>query len=203
MRNAGALFASIGASAMLICAVALTLFAVSLVVALKGIDGGDTKPAGTLVLDPARSGSGSRSAGMAKAVPVAVVSPVPGRSTAAERRASRRRDRVRANAASTASAAPGSSNVTEIGKGTSDEPPLQEPSAPTATSPPAPNLGDGVRQIGDGVSSTVRATGSKLAEATAPLGPVVSTATLEVLNLVAALIKGTTDALGGLLGARP
>jgi hypothetical protein len=184
---------------MLICAVALTLFAVSLVFALKGIDGGDTKPAGTLVLDPVRSGS----AGKAKAVPVAVVSPVPGRSTAAERRASRRRDRVRANAASTASAAPGSSNVTEIGKGTSDEPPLQEPSAPTATSPPAPNLGDGVRQIGDGVSSTVRATGSKLAEATAPLGPVVSTATLEVLNLVAALIKGTTDALGGLLGARP
>jgi hypothetical protein len=74
---------------------------------------------------------------------------------------------------------------------------------PPAPAPPAvahkPTTGDGVRDVGDGLSSTVQSTGDALSDATAPLGPPVSAAVQKVLDLVAAALQRTTNGLGGTL----
>jgi len=81
------------------------------------------------------------------------------------------------------------------------------PSVPTpvAPAPPAPaatrKTGDHVRQIGTSLSSTVQKTGTALATATEPLVPPVSAAVQQVLNLVADIVRRTTDGLGGTLDA--
>ena len=209
MRSPGALIASIGTSVMLVAAVTISLLSVSAVFALGGFEGSrDASSADELVLDlQSRSGPGSESrsesGGSVKPVAVAVVKRSPAPSTRAARRSGRHRDTVRARAASTARATPATSRVSALGEGTSNPAPeVQQPAASTANKKPAPNLDDGVRELGDGVSSAVQQTGSQLAAATKPLKP-VSAVVQQVLNLVAGLVKGTTDALGGVLGARP
>jgi len=209
MRTPGALIASIGTSVMLVAAVTISLLSVSAVFALGGFEGSrDASSADELVLDlQSRSGSGSEarsgSGGSDRPAAVAVVKRSPARSRGPARRSARRGDTVRASAASTARASSATSRVSALGEGTANPAPeVQQPAGPTANKKPAPNLGDGVRQLGDGVSSAIQQTGSKLAVATKPLEP-VSAVVQQVLNLVAALVKGTTDALGGVLGARP
>ena len=205
MRTPGALIASIGTSVMLVAAVTISLLSVSAVFALGGFEGSrDASSADELVLDlQSRSGSGSESrsesGGSVKPVAVAVVKRSPAPSTRAPRRSARHRDTVRAGTASTASATPVTSRVSALGEGTRNPAPaVPRPAAPTANNKRAPNLGDGVRQLGDGVSSAVQQTGSQLAAATGPLKPVAAVVQ-EVLNLVAGLVNGTTD----LLGAQP
>jgi len=208
MRTPGALIASIGTSAMLVAAVTISLLSVSAVFALGGFEGSrDASSADELVLDlQSRSGSGSEarsgSGGSDRPAAVAVVERSPARSRGPARRSARNGDTVRASAASTARASSATSRVSALGEGTANPAPeVQQPAGPR-NNKRAPNLGDGVRQLGDGVSSAVRQTGSKLAVATKPLMP-VSAAVQQVLDLLAAVLKGTTDALGGVLGARP
>lgn len=206
MRTAGALIASIGASAMLVAAVTLSLLSVSAVFALGGFEGSrDASSADAIVLDLERSsGSSSQSGARSeKAAAVAVVDRPPARSAARARRPARQLDPVR-SPSSTASVSGETSSAAALGEGTAGQPVEQRPPvAPAARRRRAPNLGDGVRQLGDGVSASVRETGTKLADATAPLGqPAVSAAVAQVLAIVAAVIKGTTDALGAVLGAQ-
>ena len=215
VRTPGALFASIGTSVMLVAAVTISLLSVSAVFALGGFEGSrDASSADELVLDlQSRSGSGSesrlgsRSVGSAERAAVAVVKRRPARrGGTASRSASRfasRRYKVRASVVSTASVAAATSPAAALDEGTAGQAPgRQRPAAPTVDDQLAPNLGDGVRQVGDGLSSAVRQNGTKLAEATAALPP-VSVAVQHVLNVLAEVLKGTTDGLGGVLGARP
>lgn len=209
MRTPGALIASIGTSVMLVAAVTISLLSVSAVFALGGFEGSrDASSADELVLDlQTRSGSGaesrSESGDSVKPVAVAVVKRSPAPSSRTVRRSSRHGDTVRAKAASTASATPATSRVSALGEGTRNPAPdVQQPPAPAANQKRAPNLGDGVRQFGDGVSSAVQQTGSKLVAATSSLTP-VSAVVQQVVNIVAAVLKGATNTLGGALGARP
>jgi hypothetical protein len=79
------------------------------------------------------------------------------------------------------------------------------PAPPVALPPPAPvaepKTGDNVRQIGNSLSSTVQRTGTTLADAVLPLAPPVSAAVQTVLNLVAEIVRRTTDGLGNTLDA--
>jgi len=205
MRTARALIASIGTSVMLVAAVTFSLLSISAVFALGGFEGSrDASSADAIVLDlKSRSGSSSQSgAGSEKAAAVAVVDRPPARSAARARRPARHLDPVRSRP-STASASGETSSAAALGEGTAGQPPEeQRPAAPAAPRQRAPNLGDGIRQLGDGVSASVRQTGAKLADATAPLGQPVSAAVAQVLAIVAAVMKGTTDALGAVLGSQ-
>lgn len=205
MRTARALIASIGASVMLVAAVTVSLLTVSAVFALGGFEGSrDASSADEIVLDlERRSGSPQQSAALSKQVAVAVVDRRPAPRAARARQPARHRDTVR-SAAATASAPDETSSAAGLGEGTAGQPPVaeQRPVAPAAPRQRAPRIGDGVRQLGDGVSASVRQTGTKLADATAPLGQPVSAAVEQLLTVVAAVIKGTTGVLGGLLGAQ-
>jgi hypothetical protein len=210
MRTAGALIASIGASVMLVAAVTVSLLTVSAVFALGGFEGSrDASSADEIVLDlERRSGSPQQSAALSKQAAVAVVDRRPAPRAARARQPARHRDTVRSDAvqsaASTASAPDETSSAAALGEGTAGQAPVaeQRPVAPAAPSQRAPRLGDGVRQLGDGVSASVRQTGTKLADATAPLGQPVSATVEQLLTVVAAVIQGTTGVLGGLLGAQ-
>jgi len=81
----------------------------------------------------------------------------------------------------------------------------QSSSLPPQPAQHTPATGDGVRRVGDDLSSTAHSTGQALADVTAPLSPPVSAAVQKVLDLVAALLRRTTNGLGGTLdklGAR-
>jgi len=77
--------------------------------------------------------------------------------------------------------------------------PTVQPPAPPAAVKPAPRAGDGLRGAGDALSSTVQGVGGGVAQLTEPLAPPVSAAVQDVLNLVAALLRQTTNGLGGTL----
>jgi len=76
-------------------------------------------------------------------------------------------------------------------------PATTDPSA--GINPQAPAAGDGVRELGDSVSATVDGTGGTAGNVAAPLGPPVSQAVQEVLNLLNGLIEGATGGLGAAL----
>jgi len=191
MSGTRALFASIGASVLLVAAAALSLLAVSAVFAFGGwsdpvaasspqpalvlaSDGSATRAAKqkTLVL-PARSGA-DRSRSVTR-TPAAS----PGRARAAERAAI---TPVRNRPAKAAYTPP------------QVDAPETETAAPKA--PPAAKAGDGVRSAGEGLSGKVQDTGDALAQLTDPLLPPVTAATQKVLNVVAELLRRTTDGLG-------
>jgi hypothetical protein len=95
--------------------------------------------------------------------------------------------------------------VATLGAGTPEPPhqPDESGSPAPAREAPQKNLGDTVHDVGDTLSTTVQKTGDQLAQTVAPLGTPVSTAVQQVLNLVAGVVKDTTDGLGKLLGAHP
>ena len=205
MRSGRALLASIGTGAMLVAAAALALFSVSAIFALGGFESasadGHNK---TLVLELQSSGSDPGRTVEATVASASERSSVRSRSVAA-RRSARRRDPVRANADATTNAAAATSQVDPLGDGTSGQPPTakQPPASEATPEKPSPNLGDGVKQLGDGLSSTVQQVGTTLAEVTTPLSPTLAAAVAQVLTVVAGLLQSTTDALGGALGATP
>lgn len=208
MRSAGALIASIGTSVVLVVAVTLALLSISVVFALDGFEGsGDASADAALVLDlKDRSDSDGGSDRTTEAATVAVVDrrAASSRGRLIARRAARGRDSVRANPASATTAAADTSQVASLGRGTASPPATAQESAaaPAAVKPRANTLGNGVKQLGDGLSSTISQGGTKLAEATAPLAP-VGAVVQQVLNIVAGVIKATTDGLARLLGAQP
>lgn len=206
MRGVGALLASIGTSVLLVAAVTLSLLSISAVFALGGFESaGDASSVEALVLELRdRSPSGSdRAAGSPAVAVLGRLAPLPSRSAA--RSSARGGDTVRANSDPAVALPAGRSPAPSLDKGISDEPPApQQPaSRPPDGRKPAQNLGDGVKQLGDGLSSAVAQTGTTLAEATAPLAPPVGAALHQLMNIVAGLLKGTTDGLGGVLGATP
>lgn len=185
-------------------AVVLSLLSVSAVFALGGFEGvSNVDASDALVRDmraPAGSSSGSRT--VAPPVAVAVVPAPPPRRAAAKHR-SPRRDTVHASDTSTKVTTPAPSRATPIGDGTAAQPPAtKDPAAPpTGSQRRAPNVGDGVRSLGDELSSTVQQTGSALGGLTAPLSPPVSAALQQVITMIAGVLNGVTDGLANGLGA--
>jgi hypothetical protein len=193
MGSTRALFASISVSVSLVAAAALSLFAVSVVIAFGGWSAGlgESAPATTLVFGP--TGPPQMQATVAAAaadrVPVVLKAPAPPR----PRHAAQPPARVVVNSAD-AHAISNPAVVSAVPHAT-QQPVTTTPSAPahkTAT-------GDGVRQAGEDLSSAAHSTGKALSDVTAPLGPPVSAAVQKVLDLVAVLLQRTTNSLGGTL----
>jgi hypothetical protein len=195
MGSTRAVFASIGVSVSLVAAAALSLFAVSVVIAFGGWSAGmgGSEPATTLVFSTATSAA---HAAHAKAQSPVVL-----------KRAEASRPRRAAKPAARAVAQSGSHAHATVSSQPSITQALPKPAAvqaPPATGQSAvhiPATGEGVRRVGDDLSSKVQSTGKALADVTAPLGPPVGAAVQKVLDLVAALLQRTTNALGGTLDA--
>ena len=201
MGGTRTLIASIGASATLVAAAALSLLALSVVFAFGGWSGPLLHSAEKPALVFAQSTLADGDDGPAAARRAQIVAPAPARARGARRTA--RPDAADARARPT----PGRPRTSgSTGTATSMPSPVA-PSVPTpvAPAPPAPaatrKTGDHVRQIGTSLSSTVQKTGTALATATEPLVPPVSAAVQQVLNLVADIVRRTTDGLGGTLDA--
>ena len=77
-------------------------------------------------------------------------------------------------------------------------PPTVDPTTSGSESQ-TPGAGDGVRELGDSVSSAIGDTGAATTGVTATLGPPVTETVQELLNLLNGLIEGATDGLGGAL----
>lgn len=205
MGDARALLASIGTSALLISAVAVSLLTLSVVFAIGGFQGAEA--AGSreaLILDLQDRARSERVKEVARTA-TPIVARAPARSPRSRRptRSSSPSGRVRSEpAATTSSAIKGNPQVAQLGAGGASG---GEGSAPPNPSSAAgkPNVGDSVQKLGDDLSSTLQQTGANLAQATAPLGPPVSAAVQQIVNFVAALVQQTTNALGGVLGATP
>jgi hypothetical protein len=71
------------------------------------------------------------------------------------------------------------------------------PAAPKA--PSVADVGDGVRQAGEGLSATVQSVGKTLNTVAAPLAPPVGQALEDLTKLVAALLQKSTNLVGGTL----
>ena len=190
-----ALFASIGVSVSLVAAAAMSLFAVSVVIAFGGWSAGlgGSEPATTLIfggadVTPAK-GRGDR----AEATPV-VLAAVP----------RPRAHRAAAAPAHAVAQSGGAASARAISHAVATYPTQKALSEPPDSAPPAPVVhipakGDGVRRVGEDLSSTATSTGKALADLVQPLGPPVSAAVQKVLDLVAVLLQRTTDSLGGTL----
>jgi hypothetical protein len=193
MSGTRALFASIGASVLLVGAAALSLLAVSAVFAFGGWS------------DPVAASS--------RQAPLVLAS-----SAAADRQASRKTLVLPARAAadrrppaSRGSSAPqgtaraaGNAAITPVtnrpAQAAYNPPPVDTSTEGEAVTPKAPaapkNPGDGVRSAGEGLSGTVQSTGDALAQLTDPLLPPVTAATQKVLDVVAELLRRATGGLG-------
>ncbi len=194
MSGTRALFASIGASVSLVAAAALSLLAVSAVFAFGGWSDPVAQSASqtALILADGRDGPSRVAERKAYVLP---------------RRAPGLVSRPTAHPATrqqpTASAA-GQAGITQSVK---SRPPKASLSTPPASSPetqtvtpqaPAPkkSAGDGVRTAGEDLSGKVQNTGDALARITDPLLPPVTAAAQKVLNVVAELLRRTTNGLG-------
>lgn len=193
MGGTRALFASIGVSVSLVAAAALSLLAVSVVIAFGGWPAGlgeSGSPVALVLAGAAPTKAEDASSRHAApivlaarprhraALPGAPVATKPVR--AAEERVARRRFVSKSPAVEPAPAAP----------------------APVAT--PAPKkqpaaTGEAVRGLGDGLSSTAQNTGKALGEVTEPLSPPVSSAVQKVADLAAGVLQRTTNGLGSTL----
>jgi hypothetical protein len=191
MGGARALIASLGASISLVAGAAVSLLVFSVVFALPGFTGsGDAPRASAPVVVEARVAAEQRARGEAvREASTAVLISAP--KTAPAARPGARRPaaaRLRKHAADTPSFNPG---LTEV------EPAVRPPAAATPSTP-KPALGDGVRGVGDAVTATVQGTGDA---ATPLLGPPVSQAIQDVLDLLTSVLEGATSTLGGALDA--
>lgn len=204
MSGTRALFASIGASVLLVAAAALSLLAVSAVFAFGGWSDpvAQSAPQTALILADGQSDA-TRTTGREPIV-------LPARAPAQAERP------VATSPARTGSAVGAQAVITRSSdsrppKASFTPPHAGDPSAQAVT-PPAPasaprkSAGDGVRTAGEDLSGKVQGTGDALAQITDPLLPPVAAATQKVLNVVAELLRRTTDGLGntvdGLLAPR-
>jgi hypothetical protein len=217
MGSTRALFATIGVSVSLIAAAALSLFAVSIVIAFGGWSAGigESEPATTLIFGstepaPAKHGVAHRRA----PAPVVLHAAAPARHRASAP--------LRAHAvARTGRGSDGRVISHAIITSTSPKPVVEAPPAPpppaVVQAPPAAAgvgtnlsstvqgagqaLGSTVQSTGEALSSTVQSTGEALAAVTAPLGAPVTAAVQKVIDLVATLLQRTTSGLAGTLDA--
>jgi hypothetical protein len=196
MNSTRALFASIGVSVSLVAAAALSLFAVSVVIAFGGWSAGlgESGPTTTLVLGPAEAPHAKAIRASAHADAGAVVL-----KAAAKPRPSRRAAEPPARAVvrpSEAGAVSHPAVVTAVPQH-ADPPPVVATPAPPA--PQTTPTADGVRRAGEDLSSVVQNTGKALSDITEPLAPPVSSAVQKVVDLVADVLRRTTNGLGGAL----
>jgi hypothetical protein len=197
MGGARALIASLGASISLVSGAALSLLLASVLFAFPGSYGGadETAARSALFVDgQSRNVSPSHADGVrpAGAVVISPAAAAPRPAHEVVRRSSSSSGlRPGGAAAATRRPLPGATNVTDLG-------PVSGP----LTANPAgtePTTGDGVRELGDSVTTTVGDTGEAVGDATQLLGPPVSQAVQDVLNVVESLLKGATSGLAGRL----
>ena len=205
MSGTRALFASIGASVSLVAAAALSLLAVSAVFAFGGWSDPVAQSASqtALILADGRDGP-SRVAErkayvLPRRAPAARLAPdrPPGRPAAAHglRRRAGRHHAVGQEPTAQGLPLPAARQRA----GDADR-------HPAGARAPKKSAGDGVRTAGEDLSGKVQNTGDALAQITDPLLPPVTAATQKVLNVVAELLRRTTNGLGstvdGLLAPR-
>lgn len=189
MSGTRALFASIGASVLLVAAAALSLLAVSAVFAFGGwgTPMAQSEPQTALILD----GSATSVAGKPKPLVLA----------ARDRSRSTRVAPVSAPAHGRGRAGDGDAirSDTRPPKASLPAPSVSAPDVPTPPAPAAQKLlpGDEVRSAGEGLGKTVQSTGDALAQVTDPLLPPVTVATQKVLDAVAELLQRSTEGVGG------
>jgi hypothetical protein len=198
MGSTRALFASIGVSVSLVAAAALSLFAVSVVIAFGGWSAGmgeSTTPATLVIAGTTTTQSKSSSARRSTAAVVLRTQSRPQRPAVVARPRAVPKP-VRRPAAARVVHQP------QVAHGPALRPqPVQQPVA----TPPAPApkrvvpTGDGVRRLGDDLSSAAQNTGKALSDVTAPLAPPVGSAVQKVLDVVATALEKTTNGLGGTL----
>lgn len=191
MGGTRALLASLGASISLVAGAALSLLVVSFIFAYDGLSG-TAEPATTqaalLVDGPTTTTAAERAAARRSSAAPLVIKAAPKPVSAARPAAQpERRESVASQTRQLRSVAP--------------TPPAIDPKAPAAgtTSSGGGGAGDGVRDLGDSVSSTVQDTGKGVGAVVEPLGPPVSQAVQRVLDLLGNLLKDTTGALAGAL----
>ena len=187
-----------GASISLVAGAALSLLFVSFLFAYDGVGVGfeETTTHAALVVDggsavnPRQAGGGATR----DAAPVVIANPA---ARDAVQRPARPAVVRESSAAVQTRPAPATAGVPDLGA-VSERPATSNPGGS------GPGAGDGVRDLGNGVSTTVGETGDAAGDATAPLGPPVSQAVQDVLNVVLSLLEGATDVLAGTLDtARP
>jgi len=192
MSGTRALFASIGASVLLVAAAALSLLAVSAVFAFGGWSDPVAESGQQTALVFAVDGAGRQNA---KQNPLVLPPRPTSRAASRPAVAATPAPQGRARAAEQAAITPATNRRP---KASFTPPPPVDAEAATPKTPVAPPkaAGDGVRSAGEGLSGTVQSTGDALAQLTDPLLPPVTAATQKVLNLVADVLRRTTDGLG-------
>jgi hypothetical protein len=191
------LFASIGVSVSLVAAAALSLFAVSVVIAFGGWSAGmgESAPLSTVVF--ATTTTQSKDSSPRRAAPVVLRVPA----QRPPRRAPAPRPRVVSKPAAGAGARvvrpPVASHAPALRPQAVRPEPVATPPAPAPKH--VPPTGDAVRRLGDDLSSVAQNTGKALSDVTAPLAPPVSAAVQKVLDVVATTLERTTNSLGGTL----
>jgi hypothetical protein len=198
MGSTRALFASIGVSVSLVAAAALSLFAVSVVIAFGGWSAGlgGSEPITTIVFGATQPSHAKTTS----TTPLVARAPVVRRVPAAPQpqRAAKRPARL-----ATTRGAGIATSVVSRPVVTSRPPVVPQPTAATSVpvAAPKPATGDGVRRAGEDLSSVVHKVGDALGTVVAPLAPPVNSAVQKVLDLVAVLLQRTTSSLGGTLDA--
>jgi hypothetical protein len=197
MSGTRALFASIGASVSLVAAAALSLLAVSAVFAFGGWSTpvGDSARQSALVLT---ADAAPKRAAAAK--PVELPAPMhasrASRSTAHVAATGKPSQRAAATLVTNRSARTHGSAAGVANPNLS----LPQPSdAKPAPAPAKKAAGDGVRTAGDDISSTVQNAGTALSQITDELLPPVTKTVQSVVNILAALLRRTTNGLGGVV----
>jgi hypothetical protein len=206
MGSTRALFATIGVSVSLIAAAALSLFAVSIVIAFGGWSAGigESKPATTLIFGSTEPAPAKHRVAHKHAVAPVVLhaaapsrhrAPAPPRAHVVARTGSGSDGRVISHAIIT------STSPKPVVEAPPPPPPPAVVQAPPAAADAGTTLSSTVQSAGEALSSTVHSTGEALAAVTAPLGPPVTAAVQKVMDLVATLLQRTTSGLAGTLDA--
>jgi hypothetical protein len=196
MGTARALFASIGVSVSLIAAAALSLFAVSVLIAFGGWSAGlgESASPGALVIAGTATTAPKNESKRHRAAPVVLRA----RAQRPQRHAAPAPRRVEPRRAHVADArvVPRRAVTSAPAAPVQAPPPATQPApTPKHTAPTA----DAVRRLGDDLSSTAKNTGKALNDVTAPLSPPVGAAVEKVLDAVAEVLQRTTNGLGGTL----
>ncbi|HEV7804433.1 MAG TPA: hypothetical protein VGO80_01325 [Solirubrobacteraceae bacterium] len=184
-----------GASISLVAGAAVSLLVASFLFAYDGLPGGadDSVARAALVVDGQPPVAAlSREDGSLRDGAVVIRPAAPARRPVrdvARRAAGSTELRSSSTADETRRPTPNATGITDLG------PVLAPPAASSGGSAPA--IGDGVRQLGDSVTTKVGDTGDAAGNATFPLGPPVSQAVQDVLNIVESLLQGATNGLAG------
>jgi len=198
MSGTRALFASIGASVSLVAAAALCLLAVSAVFAFGGWSDPVAQSAPQTALILADGQSDTTRTTRRDPIVLPARAPEQGRTRQVARASSRPQSGAAAGAQAvitrSAGSRPSKASITPPQAGDQPAAAVPPPAAPAA---PRKSAGDGVRTAGEDLSGKVQGTGNALASVTDPLLPPVAAATQKVLNVVAELLRRTTDGLGG------